>query len=121
VFEPAAPAPPEGAPQRTLAAYLAAAEAAAGDRGAGAGERGAAAGHGGGAAAAAAASPASFRNAFVYVVGGACYTEEADIAAWAAAAARTVVYGGTDMVSPASFLAQLRTLGEQTAEDGAGR
>jgi len=110
VFEPASAAPAAGAPPRTLASYLAAAGVADAPLGSAS-------------ASSSSSSPASFRNAIVYVVGGACYSEEADVAAWAAGGGgggaappqRTVVYAGTDMVSPAGFLAQLRALGEQTA------
>jgi Sec1 family len=111
------------------------------------------------ATAAATNSPASFRNAFVYVVGGCTYTEASDLQAWATTnsassaaanggggsgaggasvgasdhlaggggigagggsggglgAARTVVLGGTEIISPASFLAQLKELGKDFA------
>lgn len=165
-FLVADPRAPAAAGDRTFAQYIAAASAAASAAaggGGGGGAMGSSGGIGGGpggsaggamgsaaaAAAAAALSPASFRNAFVYMVGGACYAEAADLQAWAdgpatgssgaggsgsggaggaggsgggssggmgmgmggAGSGRTVVYGGTDIVSPSAFLAQLHELG----------
>jgi hypothetical protein len=59
------------------------------------------------------ANSAVFRNAFVFVVGGASYAEAHDLQRYAAAAEprRTLVVGGTEVLQPGTFLGQLDALG----------
>ena len=68
--------------------------------------------------AASAAQSASFKNAFVFVVGGGCYGEAHDVQRWAEKAEprRTIVYGSTDMVNGKTFLDQLESLGQETVQ-----
>jgi hypothetical protein len=66
--------------------------------------------------AASAAQSASFKNAFVFVVGGGCYGEAHDVQRWAEKAEprRTIIYGSTDLVNGKTFLDQLESLGQET-------
>ena len=68
--------------------------------------------------AAAAAQSATFKNAFVFVVGGGCYGEAHDVQRWAEKAEprRTIVYGSTDLVNGKTFLDQLESLGQETSQ-----
>ena len=84
-----------GSGDRTYGAYAASAAAASGAAGGGAG------------------SAPTFRNAFVFTVGGGTYPEYHDVLAYAASCSppRTIVYGATEVLSAGGFLAQLESLG----------
>jgi hypothetical protein len=90
--------------------YVAAANAAASAAAAGGPAAGGAA-----MGAAAAAQAVGFRNAFVFVVGGGCYSEAHDVFRYANAAEprRCVVYGSTDLVNGKTFVDQLEGLGNE--------
>lgn len=55
---------------------------------------------------------APFRRAFTFVVGGGNYVELQNLQEWAQGAGRQVVYGATDLVSPAQFVEELSHLGQ---------
>jgi len=61
---------------------------------------------------------APFRKAVAFVVGGGNYAEMQSVQEWAQAKGRHVVYGSTDMVTPAQFVDELTHLGKAQAGGG---
>mmetsp|Transcript_93178 Transcript_93178/g.290505 ORF Transcript_93178/g.290505 Transcript_93178/m.290505 type:complete len:645 (+) Transcript_93178:124-2058(+) len=59
-----------------------------------------------------------FRRAFTFVVGGGNYAEMQSLQEWAQERQRQVMYGSTDLVTPAQFIDELSHLG--TAQGGGG-
>mmetsp|Transcript_99506 Transcript_99506/g.310719 ORF Transcript_99506/g.310719 Transcript_99506/m.310719 type:complete len:646 (+) Transcript_99506:124-2061(+) len=62
---------------------------------------------------------APFRRAITFMVGGGNYAEMQSLQEWAQAHGRQVVYGSTDLVSPAQFVDELCHLGQAQCGGGA--
>jgi len=60
---------------------------------------------------------APFRKAVTFVVGGGNYVEMQLLQEWAQTNSRQVVYGSTDLVSPAQFVDELGNLGRGQGDD----
>lgn len=56
---------------------------------------------------------ADYHRAIVFVVGGGCFAEYANLNEFASNKHKNIIYGCTDLVSPNDFLTQLSNLGQQ--------
>ncbi|KAJ3534060.1 hypothetical protein NMY22_g7082 [Coprinellus aureogranulatus] len=54
----------------------------------------------------------AYNDAIVFVVGGAGYVEYGNLEEWAKKTGKRITYGGTEILDPNSFVAQLSTLGK---------
>jgi hypothetical protein len=54
----------------------------------------------------------TYAEGMVFVVGGACYVEFGNLEEWAKKSNRRIIYGGTEIVDPGSFIQTLEVLGK---------